>query len=276
MSKRIQSARYERKFVVSEALAREIREYARGLLELDEHGVGHPDGAYPVHSIYLDSDAMKTYWDTLNGVKNRFKLRVRYYSEDADAPVYLEVKRRVNRRIVKQRAAVRREAAIGILGGQDPGPGALVASDPQALAQALAAFEDFNRLVRELHARPKVHVAYLREAYMPASEDNSTRLTLDRLVCCAREETGRISTVLADPLPVWSGAVVIELKFTDVLADWCINLVRTFGLRQCGAAKYAQSVSLMGGRTPRHQHLPIPDRDWHWPGGREGTVPRRG
>jgi len=223
MSKRIQSARYERKFVVSEALAREISEYARGLLELDEHGVGQPDGAYPVHSIYLDSDAMKTYWDTLNGVKNRFKLRVRYYSEDADAPVYLEVKRRVNRRIVKQRAAVRREAAIGILGGQDPGPGALVASD----RQALAAFEDFNRLVRELRARPKVHVAYLREAYMPASEDNSTRLTLDRLVCCAREETGRVSTVLADPLPVWSGAVVIELKFTDVLADWCINGCRT-------------------------------------------------
>lgn len=272
MSKRIQSARYERKFVVSEALAREIREYARGLLELDEHGIGHPDGAYPVHSIYLDSDAMKTYWDTLNGVKDRFKLRARYYTGDADAPVYLEVKRRANRRIVKQRAAVRREAAVGILGGQNPEPEALVSSD----RQALVAFEDFNRLVLELRARPKVHVAYLREAYMPASDDNSTRLTLDRLVCCAREETGRISTVLGDALPVWRGAVVLELKFTDVLADWCINLIRTFDLRQCGAAKYVQSVSLMGGRMSQHQRLPIPNRDCQWPEGQEDGVSRRG
>lgn len=88
----------------------------------------------------------------------------------------------------------------------------------------------------------------------------------------AREETGRISTVLGDPLPVWSGAVVLELKFTGLLAGWCIHLVRTFDLRQCGAAKYAQSVSLMSGRTPQHQRLTIPNRDCQWPAGRVGSV----
>jgi len=118
ISKRIQSAWQERKSLVSEALARETRRYARGLLELDEHGVGRPGGAYPVHSIV---------WSA------------------------------------------------------------------------------------------------------------------------AREEARRIPTVLGEALSVWSGAVVVGKKFTDALADWCINLVRTFDLRQCGAAKYAQSVSLMGG-----------------------------
>ena len=40
--------------------------------------------------------------------------------------------------------------------------------------------------------------------------------------------------------------VILELKFTNRFPDWFKELVRIFGLAQCGAAKYAGGVELMG------------------------------
>jgi len=38
----------------------------------------------------------------------------------------------------------------------------------------------------------------------------------------------------------------LELKFTGRFPDSFRELVRTFGLRQCGAAKYVDSVATLG------------------------------
>jgi hypothetical protein len=39
---------------------------------------------------------------------------------------------------------------------------------------------------------------------------------------------------------------VLELKFTNRFPDWFKELVRVFGLMQCGAAKYVDGVTLVG------------------------------
>ena len=40
--------------------------------------------------------------------------------------------------------------------------------------------------------------------------------------------------------------MVLELKFTNRFPDWFADLVRVFGLRQCGAAKYVDGAALLG------------------------------
>src|ERR1017187_9594576 len=49
-----------------------------------------------VHSLYLDSDRLTTYWATVHCEMERFKLRLRYYDEDPNTPLFFELKRRVN------------------------------------------------------------------------------------------------------------------------------------------------------------------------------------
>ena len=257
---RMQASRFELKYVISESKARQIRQYVRSFLELDDYGVGKPEFSYPVHSLYLDSDRMKTYWDTVNGNKNRFKLRIRYYNDDPDAPVFLEIKRRMDNCIRKQRAAVRRDAVRRILAGQLPPARALISPHPKQLFAAQA----FCRLVQGLQAKPRIHVAYLREAYLPPSE-NSARLTLDRQVRCEPDPEGRLSTQMRNPILVWGNAVVLELKFTDRYPNWFGDLVRQFELRQCGAAKYADGFTLLSGHLPQHHRMPAPNPDFHWP-----------
>ena len=93
---KLQASRFEQKYIINEETALQIREFVRSYLELDENGVGKPNYSYPVHSLYLDSDKLTLYWRTINGDKNRFKLRLRFYNNNPDTPVFFEIKRRMN------------------------------------------------------------------------------------------------------------------------------------------------------------------------------------
>jgi hypothetical protein len=245
----MQASRFEQKYLVSEETALQIREFVQSYLELDENGVGKPDYSYPVHSLYLDSDDLKLYWTTINGDKNRYKLRLRFYNDNPDTPVFFEIKRRMNNCIMKQRGAVRREAVGLLLSGQMPPRGQIVARDPKH-TQAL---ERFCQLAQEIQAHPKVHVAYRREAYVP-HDDNSARLTLDRQVRVEPRLTASLNTGMENPVLVWGREVVVELKFTDRHPEWFRELVRVFNLRQRGAAKYVDGLELLEafGLQPRH------------------------
>src|SRR5690625_1238226 len=109
MIDRLQRQRFELKYFISEEKAQQIRFYVESFLKCDEFGITHPDRSYLVHSIYLYSPNMRTYMDTINGNRNRFKLRIRYYDHE-DSPVFLEIKRRYNKVIRKSRARIHRHA----------------------------------------------------------------------------------------------------------------------------------------------------------------------
>jgi SPX domain protein involved in polyphosphate accumulation len=237
---KLQESRFEQKYIISEALALQIREFVRAYLELDENGVGKPNYSYPVHSLYLDSDDLKFYWSTINGDKNRFKLRLRFYNDNVDTPIFFEIKRRMNNCILKQRGGVRRDAVGLILNGHFPEASHLVSSHPKQLV----ALENFCHLMHQNQARPQVHIAYDREAYIP-HDDNSARLTMDRMVRAEPEPVARLSTQLRKPVVVWGREVVLELKFTNRFPQWFGELVRVFGLHQCGAAKYVDGAGLL-------------------------------
>jgi hypothetical protein len=238
---KLQTSRFELKYLVNADLALEIREFVKMYLELDENGVGKPNYSYPVHSVYLDSEHLTTYWATINGDKNRFKLRLRFYNNNPDTPVFFEIKRRMNNCIMKQRGAVHRHAVPLLLAGQLPEPTHLCSKDPKHFM----ALQNFCRLVEHIGARPKAHIGYYREAYVP-HDDNSARVTFDREVRTEPELVLRLQTEFLHPTPVWENDVVVELKFTNRFPAWFGEMVRHFGLRQCGAAKYVDGVARMG------------------------------
>ena len=238
---RLQLQRFELKYMIKEEAALAVRDFISSYLEIDEFGATLPNYSYPVHSLYLDSDDLKIYHSTINGDKNRFKLRLRFYENRPEAPVYFEIKRRMNNTISKQRGGVRRDAVDWLLAGHIPEPAHLVSKDPKQLL----ALQRFCQLMSQLHANPKTHIAYLREAWL-SRHDNSVRVTLDRQVRTEPEPVARLSTQMIDPVLVFNNEIVLELKFTDRFPNWFKELVRVFGLMQCGAAKYVDGVTLLG------------------------------
>ncbi len=241
MPDRLQPQRFERKYFLSEPQAARVREFVRAYLVPDEHGAGAPDGAYPVHSLYLDSDCLTTYWATVHCEKSRFKLRLRYYDDDPESPVFFEIKRRMNECIFKQRGAVRKSAAALLVAGHLPESGHLLGHQPSHLVT----LQRFGRLMQALAARPKMHVAYEREAWVHPDTD-AVRVTLDRHVRGEATSTVRLTTELVRPDRPFGANVVLELKYTNRFPDWFGDLVRHFSLVQNGAPKYCGSVASVG------------------------------
>lgn len=241
MEEQMQRQRFERKYFLSERQAMEVREFVKCYLVPDEFSSKQADYSYPVHSIYLDSPSLATYWATVHCEKKRFKLRVRYYDDKPDSPIFFEIKRRENECILKQRGMVRREAGAFLLAGQMPGPEHMLSKKPQHLA----AVQRFVSLMERLHAIPVVHVGYLREAWM-SRQTNSVRVTIDRKVRGERRTQPVFSTQMVNPVHAFGHQVVLELKFTDRFPDWFAQLVRHFNLTQTGAPKYCGSVMEAG------------------------------
>lgn len=239
-SDRLQTQRFELKYLVSEETAMAVGRYASCFLKPDEFAANLPNFSYPVHSLYLDSPDLATYQAVQSGEKNRFKLRIRYYRNE-DQTVYFETKRRTNEVISKIRAKVRRDAVQDLLAGQPPQLRHLASPD----SKQLFALQEFCRLMHKLRATPKSHIAYSREAWM-SPMGNSFRLTFDRQVQCAPEFGHALATELGSPVRPFDQQVILELKFTDRLPGWCAEMVRCFGLVRGGAPKYAQGVLLLG------------------------------
>jgi SPX domain protein involved in polyphosphate accumulation len=163
----IQGSRFEQKYIVTEEVALQIRGFIRSHLELDENAVGKPNYSYAVDSVYLDSRDLKLFWATLNNDANRFKMRLRFYDGNPEAPVFFELKEQSKgKRRTKRRAAVHRDCFESLLAGQSPQESDLASGHPNDMG----VLQEFCERMHELDARPLIHVAYLREAY--ACPDN--------------------------------------------------------------------------------------------------------
>lgn len=240
MSDNLQQQRFELKYIIPDSLALAARDFVRSYLVVDGFGAQQPNLSYSVHSLYLDSPDYALHQSTINGDKNRYKLRIRFYENRPGAPVYFEIKSRMDNTISKQRGAVKREAVDSILAGHLPDSHQMATEDPKQLV----ALQQFSRHLNNLRAAPRVHVAYLREAWL-TPHDNSVRVTFDRQVRSCPEPTARLVAEMENPIYVFGEAVVLELKFTGCFPHWFGDLVRVFGLRQTSAAKYVDGIVLM-------------------------------
>lgn len=236
---KLQRQRFEYKYRISETKALALRQFVSSYMDLDSYGAQQPDLSYPVHSLYLDSPNFQTYNDTINGNRNRYKLRVRYYENGENAPVFLEVKRRFDKVIAKKRAVVHRDAVQQILDGRFPRLSHL-AEPSAAQFEALQYFCDIQM---RLNATPKTHIAYRREAY-ENDGNNSVRVTFDRHVYSEAVNNNIVTfnNVTESPISVFGSEVILELKFTNRFPEWFKHIVQAYGLKQESAAKYVDGL----------------------------------
>ena len=240
-SHRLQQQRFELKYLIDEGITPALRDFVSGYLELDEYGLKGPNLSYQVHSLYLDSADLKTFQASVNGAKNRFKLRLRYYDDRPETPVFFEVKARVDNCILKQRCGVRREGVALLLAGQLPEPELLLSREPRHLV----ALQRFNLLQSQLNARPKAHNQYLREAWV-SPDDNSIRVTFDREIRMEPCFRPKAVTEMIQPVRVFPEFTVLELKFTTRHPKWFNQMVQRFDLMQFSSAKYVEGIEMLG------------------------------
>ena len=174
-------SRHESKYLIDPALVPEIRQFLRPFADPDSYAELWPGYRYPICSLYLDTLDLMLYNQTVGGERDRFKLRVRTYSDDAAKPAYLEVKRKLDRIVHKRRAGISREQARALC---NRGRLDLDGLAPQDRRDA----DYFYQHMALTESRPVVRVKYMREAYEATGE--RTRARDDRHRFDARDHAG--------------------------------------------------------------------------------------
>jgi hypothetical protein len=230
-------ARYERKYLLTEAKAQAMVKYVGVFLVPDEHMAGHTRQGYRVYTLYLDTPQLALYRQTTEGIKNRYKLRVRFYDLCEKSPAFLEIKSRDSETIRKQRAAVAKAAAERFLRG-----GGLVASDLVSPGEGtLRAMGEFCQRSARLGAQPIAFVSYWREAYV-MRQSHRVRVTFDRHVVGHKYYPGCGLTIPDSQAPAAPEQVVLELKYNGAMPGWMQGLVLSFGLERTSFPKYVQAA----------------------------------
>jgi VTC domain len=228
--------RYELKYHINELKAAAIARFVRPYLQVDRYCKLQRSGDYPIVSLYLDSEDLQLCRESLTGQKNRFKLRIRSYTDEPEYPRFLEIKRRMNSIVIKSRARVMDRDLPTLLAGR-PLPPQNYTADTEIINQ-------FQLYVHSLRTRPAVLIRYMRQAFEDTSH-NKVRVTFDREL--AYKITNRPEVRLGGP--GWQRnvyterGVVLEIKFTGFYPAWLSQMVKYFDLQLQSISKYASSIT---------------------------------
>jgi hypothetical protein len=237
-------SRHECKYIVDPAAIDELRHTIRPFVRPDDFARRADGYRYRICSLYLDSPDLALYHQTVSGAKDRFKLRIRSYSDDPAAPAYLEVKRKLDGIVAKRRAAVSRLHLDAACDGAEIG-------DVSLSAKTRADIEFFRFHMERVGARPVLRVRYLREAYQSEGSEPA-RITFDTELMHAMTLDRDVGFESGRWVPTPVGGVIVEIKFTERFPSWIQDCVRALALRQRAVPKYILSLD----------HLLVDGRCW--------------
>jgi hypothetical protein len=239
--------RHEYKYLVPNYLIDDIRSAISPFLDVDAYAA-ETDGVYTVRSIYLDSADLTCYWEKEAGIKDRKKLRVRGYNRlEADEKIFLEIKRKTNNLISKNRALMRYADLEEFFGFGDPD--GIVRDTPRDRSDA----RKFCYHLRRQSMVPIETVIYEREPYV-CRFDSSLRVTLD---CNLRSVSFPSLDGLFDEedvVPALPDHFILEVKFdaNRGFPRWITPFLARFDLKKQALSKYCICLDTHGiARLPR-------------------------
>jgi SPX domain protein involved in polyphosphate accumulation len=244
--------RFELKYLADRRLIDGFRAELPAKLDRDPHGV---DGFYPVWSTYYDTRGLHFYWEKIDGEKFRRKLRIRHYGTpddlDDQAPVWVEIKQRVNRVTQKRRVRLPYRQARQLTAGRAP---AVFEPGDEAV------IEEIQVLAAQNHLVPTTVVGYVREAYLGRDEDSGLRVTIDSRIR-GRDRDLDLGQRAENRFIVPPHLSVVEVKVNERVPYWLTELIARHNVNLIRVSKYVQSVEAFG-RAPRSIfHLPETDSE---------------
>jgi len=229
--------RYEIKYFVDELKVPELRRELVARMETDPYS---PKGGYPVTSLYYDTPDLLFYWEKIEGLKFRRKVRLRLYGEPSDCvddtPVQIEIKQRVNRVTQKRRIALPYGTAQRWLDGREE-------IDVDISQRPFV--NEVTTLMGNLDLRPIVTTGYLREAYVGTEADLGLRVTIDHKVH-GRDRDFHFASGAENRFIIPPKLAIVELKANERVPYWATDMTARMNMSIIRVSKYCQSIEAFG------------------------------
>lgn len=225
--------RYEIKYFLPESNITEFRDRIQERMGVDAN---KNDNSKRITSLYYDSSDLKFYWEKIEGLRFRRKLRIRAYGEpekiNDDTTVFVEIKQRVNRVTQKRRIPLTYREAKLLCDER---------INPENPAVREAFVNEVLNLSDTADLQPTVITTYHREAFVGVDADLGLRITMDHRVQ-GRNYDFSLGASAANKFIIPSHLSVVEVKanervpawYTDLAAELCLDVVRV--------SKYCKAV----------------------------------
>jgi hypothetical protein len=229
--------RYEIKYLLDEFKVPELREAVAEHMSSDPYS---PIGGYPVTSLYYDTADLRFYWEKIEGLRFRRKLRMRLYGEPSECteetPVQVEIKQRVNRVTQKRRLALPYATARRWLDEHVP---------PECQGTERAFVDEVSTLIGNLDLRPIVTTGYRREAFVGRDADLGLRVTIDHRVH-GRDRDFHFASGAQNRFIIPPRLAIVEIKANERVPYWVTDLAARIDMSVVRISKYCQSVQTFG------------------------------
>ena len=241
------AGRYELKFLVDAAQRERLLGLIGGNLVADPHGV---EARYRISSMYYDTENLRYYTEKVDGIEVRKKVRLRFYhpgddAEPRDLPTacFMEIKRRFNNAIVKERVTLDTAGALRLLRDE----GLLARLHDFAVPANMEEREslvNLDTIIQQEDLHAVNIITYIREAWMGVL-DERLRLTFDCFMqAYSPWQVDAVRTNGGAPLATHN-AMVLELKFDRAIPVWLRDAIVSLGLVQQRFSKYARGVECL-------------------------------
>ncbi|MFJ8112379.1 polyphosphate polymerase domain-containing protein [Streptomyces sp. NPDC096132] len=230
--------RFELKYLVPVEQAAEIRDELAERMDRDLHS---PVGGYGVWSLYYDTPQLRFYWEKIEGLKFRRKLRLRHYGDldgvTDESPVCVEIKQRVNRVTQKRRITLPYQVARRLCDGKEMVEHSLRES---------AFIQEVLELIVRLNLQPTAITGYQREALVGRDADTGLRVTFDRRVRGRDRDFHFGIPTPENRFTIPAHLSVMEIKVNERTPHWITDLAARRNLNLVRISKYVQSVEAFG------------------------------
>lgn len=226
--------RVEDKYICTKRELALLRARMEGVLRSDDNQKSNV--GYTVTSVYFDDLVDSHLRDTIDGVSQRQKYRIRIYNRSLDV-IKLEVKCKRYNRVMKQSCQISEEQMKMLFRGNCIETKDMSADNPIVL---------FNLAIRNRGLRPKVIVEYDRKAYVFSS--GNVRITLDQNLRAGTqiENFGKTGVVMNHIKEMEN---VLEIKYDEFLPGFIAQLLEIGNMNQSSYSKYRICREQSGGEV---------------------------
>ena len=191
-----------------------------------------------IRNLYLDTPDFRLIRRSLEKPVYKEKLRVRSYGRaEAEASVFVELKKKYRSVVYMRRIAMPQNQALGCVAGTELWPNSQIGAE-------LAYAADFYKALR-----PAVFLSYERDSFRGV-EDENFRVTFDTEIRYRREELTLDSDTWGVPI-LAPGQVLMEVKAAGGIPIWMAHVLSERGIFKTSFSKYGtayQDILLNGQR----------------------------
>ena len=258
--------RYEYKYLVPMENYTALRSALLPFLQMDRFAAQQSNGMYTVRSIYFDTPGFEMYHTKIEGIAHRMKVRMRSYNlEHEGSPVFMEIKRKYEGPILKNRADAPYEVVCQLFKS-----GTIFEDHVPQIKNPDNARRFFYQILSR-NLRPVINVIYEREPYLGKNNnlENDFRLTFDlhlRSVGYPSVDQLYDETGATHAFP---GFFILEVKFNQFCPDWIKPILEDFQMRKEPASKYVGTINSNPFINPNRRgealsksRMSLPEYDW--------------